>query len=92
MRKLLLVLVLIAIVACDNVKVNSELIEQQKKLAIEQINAIFKEVKLRGGIDWDLVWNIVKAVGCAAAPAACCTSFPEFCVACSAIIAGICAI
>lgn len=75
MKKFLLVLALIAVVASADLN--------------QELNAIFEEIKLKG-VDWNQVWSIVKRVGCAAAGPVCCAAFPAACGVCNGIIAGLC--
>ena len=75
MRKLLLVLALIAIVACADLN--------------QELNKLVDEIKLNG-VNWTTVWNYVKRVGCAVAGPACCALYPAACGICNAVLAQLC--
>ena len=81
MRKFLLCLVLIALVASTEITKRPPLTDEEKRKLIRDALNEFAEKLAAGPVEDVLGW--IKTVGCAVGPVACEIAFPEFAWACA---------
>ena len=81
MRKFLLCLVLIALVASTEITKRPTLTDEEKKKLVRDALNELAEKLAAGALEDVLEW--IKNVGCAVGPVACEIAFPEFAWACA---------